>query len=153
VKPEAAPGEHRFAVRAIDRAGNVGAAAAHTWSVAAPATPPAAGPRPLAPQPAAIAARAGRRTVSSRRTVEIATVTCPAGATCAISVPRTATLRIAGKGYTVAVTRTGTRVGLKLTRTAFARLKGRTGRVTVRVGATATGAATTTLAVNATLRR
>ena len=109
-------------------------------------------PQPSA-KPAKIATIAGKRKVSAKRTVDIATVTCPAGATCAITAPKTATVTIAHKRYTVTVTKTKTRVSLKLTTTAYAKLKGRTGSVKVTIGATATGASTTTLIVNATIRR
>ena len=143
-------------MRAVDRAGNVGAAVARTWSVAAPVpvpAPPVLEPVQPRAKPAAISTFAGKRKVSKQRTVEIATVSCPAGATCAITTPKTVAVKIAGKRYTVTVTKTKTRVGLKLTKAAYAKLKGRTGRVTVPVGATATGASTTQLTVNATLRR
>lgn len=159
LKPSVDPGEHRFAVRAVDRAGNVGAAVTRTWSVAAPA--PAPGPAPSADdepepprgKPALLSTFAGRRKVDKHRTVIIATIACPAGARCAITVPKTTTVKIAGKRYTVKVTKTKTRVGLELTKAAYARLKGRTGSATVRVAATATGAATTRLTVGSTLSR
>ena len=63
-------------------------------------------------------------------------MSCPAGATCAITTPKTVAVKIAGKRYTVTVTKTKTRVGLKLTKAAYAKLKGGMGRVTVPVGAT-----------------
>jgi hypothetical protein len=152
-QPAVGPGEHRIAVRAVDRAGNLSATVTHTWSVAAPVpSPPVAQPSQHA-QPAAISTLAGRRKVSRQRTVELARVTCPAGAACPITAPRTAKVKIAGKRYTVAVTRTKRRVGLKLSKAAYAKLKGRTGSVTVTVSATATGASATTLTVNATIRR
>jgi hypothetical protein len=157
LKPSVGPGAHRFAVRAVDRAGNVGAAVTRTWSVAAPAPGPAASaddqPEPPRGKPALFSTFAGKRKVGRNRTVVIATIACPAGATCAVTAPKTTTVKIAGKRYTVKVTKTKTRVGLELTKAAYARLKGRTGSATVRVSATATGASTTRLTVSSTLSR
>ncbi len=156
LKPSLSAGEHRIAVRAIDRAGNVSATATHTWSIAGPPPviqAPVVQPPQRSVKPAEISTIAGKRKVSTKRLVDIATITCPAGATCAITAPKTATVTIAHKRYTVTVTKTKTRVSLKLTATAYAKLKGRTGSVKVTIGATATGAPTTTLIVSATLRR
>jgi hypothetical protein len=154
LKPTLSPGEHRIAVRAVDPAGNVSASVTHTWSIAAPTfAPPAvktAQPRPKSP---ALSTIAGKRFVSTKRTVDIAKMTCPTGVTCALTTPKTATLTIAHKRYTVSVTKTTTRVTLKLTTTAYAKLKRRTGHAAVTISATAPGAPPTTLTVNATIQR
>lgn len=151
VRPGAGPGEHRIAVRAVDRAGNVSAVATETWTVAAVVEEVRPNAKPAAP--ATLSALAGKRKVSRTRTVDLATLTCPVGAACAITAPKTATVKIAGKRYKVTVTKRGSRLGLKLTKAAYTKLKGRTGTVSLTIGATATGASPTSLKVTATLRR
>ena len=96
-------------------------------------TPPA-----RSAKPAKLATIAGKRKVSAGSARSTSpTVTCPSGATCAITAPKTATVTIAHKRYTVTVTKTNTRVHTQTpSTTAYAKLKGRTGSVKVTIGAT-----------------
>jgi hypothetical protein len=128
-----------------------------TGSLPKPQPTPAPTPQPkppVTPKPAAtISTLAGKRKVSKQRTVTIASVTCPASATCAISAPKTVKVRIARKTYTASVTTAKLKIGLKLPKAAYKKLKGRSASVSLKVSATATGASTTTLVVKATIKR
>lgn len=116
-------------------------------------------PVPTRRRAATISALAGKRKVAkATRKVTIATIACPAGATCSISAPKTAKLKLGKKTYTLAVTAAkrlaGSRklnVTLTLSRAAYAKLK--SGTVSVKVSATATGASTTSMTVKANITR
>jgi hypothetical protein len=112
------------------------------------------------PRPAAtISTLAGKRKVAGKtRKVTIATVACPTGATCSITAPKTTKLKLGGRTYSLAVTAPKTLAGgkrsnvtLTLSSAAYARLK--SGRVSVRLTAKATGASTTSLTVKAAIKR
>lgn len=118
-------------------------------------------PEPTATPPvsATISTLAGARKVAKKtRKVTIATIACPTGATCSITAPKTVKLKLGRKTYTVPVTAARTLAGgrrsnvtLTLSKAAYAKL--RSGSVSVRLSAKATGASTTSLTVKAGIRR
>jgi hypothetical protein len=122
---------------------------------------PDAQPTPTAtPKPTAtISTLEGKRKVAGKtRKVTIATIACPTGASCSITAPKTTKLKLGGKTYVLPVTAARTLAGGKrlnvtvtLSKAAYARLK--SGTVSARLTATATGATTTSLTVKASIKR
>jgi len=110
----------------------------------APKPPVVVTPKPVAPS---ILVSSSARRISSARVVTVATLVCPAGAACKVTLPKTVAVRIKRKSFTFAVTaprsvRAGRRasVTIKLSRTAAKRLRGKvaTVKLTIGLGATRT---------------
>jgi hypothetical protein len=117
-------------------------------------------PTPVAtPKPTArITTRSGARKLDSKRRVTLATVGCPAGATCSVTAPKTVKVTIKSKRFTVTVVAAETlaggrsmNVGLQLSKSAAKRLKGRTAKVTLKLSARAGTTTPTTMTVQATI--
>jgi hypothetical protein len=110
--------------------------------VVPPKPPVVVAPKPVAPS---ILFSSSARKISSARTVTVATLVCPAGTACKVSLPRSVTVTIKRKSFTFAVTapksvRAGRRasVTITLSRTAAKRLRGQvaTVKLTITLGAT-----------------
>ncbi|MDQ2700301.1 MAG: DPP IV N-terminal domain-containing protein, partial [Actinomycetota bacterium] len=86
-----AAGANRFSVRATDSLGNIGEPAVHDWTVSKPAPPPA---RP------AIRFQGNIR-IKPARPARLATVNCPAGGACRVTVPKRVMVVIGGKRFPV----------------------------------------------------
>ena len=120
---------------------------------------PTSTPTPQA-KPASISTLAGKRKVDAKRRVKVATVSCPAGASCTVTVPKTVKVKINRKTFTLTLIAPKTLAGgrsanisLQLPKTAYARLKKRTTSVSVKITARAGTTTPTSLTVKATIRR
>lgn len=111
-----------------------------------PGPGPTPQPAPSLASPASIRALAAVQTVGSRRVARLATLSCPTGASCPLTLPKRVRVKIAGERYWIPVLGPSALAGgetaelrVRLPKRALVALSGESAIVTVRVGVVAAG--------------